>query len=104
MASSLKNIAFRKHSHMTIKAFVQLQNARKSFLIHANLRSSLFSTSVKKDPNIVKSTLPDISVPTTSLYDIIWEAGINKFGTKTATVNTNSYKFLDYLDIVNSPV
>ena len=98
MSSSFTNIAFKKHSQRTIKSFVQLQKARRSSKIYSNLRLSLFSTStcVRNDPNIVKSTLPDISVPTTSLYDIIWDAGVIKFGTKTATVRTIKYEFVDF--------
>ena len=98
MSSSFTNIAFKKHSQRTIRSFVQLQKDRRSSKIHSNLRLSFFSTStcVRNDPNIVRSTLPDIVVPTTSLYDIIWDAGVNRFGTKTATVRTIKYEFVDY--------
>ena len=54
-----------------------------------SIQSSSISTGDENISHIIKSRLPEITVPKTSLYDIIWESGINKFGNKIATVGTN---------------
>ena len=77
--------SFKKYSETTIKTVLQLKFSRRTAKI-SSIKSSFLSNLVQNDPNIIRSSLPDITIPTTSLYDIIWDAGINKFGNKIATV------------------
>ena len=77
--------SFKKYSETTIKTVLQIQSSRRTAKL-CSIQSSFLSTLVQDDPNIIRSRLPDITVPTTSLYDIIWDGGINKFGNKIATV------------------
>ena len=77
--------SFKKYSETTIKTVLQIQNSRTTTKL-CSIKSSFLSTLVQNDPNIIRSRLPDITIPTSSLYDIIWDGGINKFGNKIATV------------------
>ena len=90
MASSLVLQVLRKYSQTTGKYALQIHKHGKTTLVYSN-QSSLLSTGEQNDPHIVRSRLPDISVPSTSLYDIIWESGISKFGSKIATVGRNKH-------------
>ena len=90
MASSLVLQVLRKYAQTSGKYALQIHKHGKTTLVYSN-QSSLLSTGVQNDPHIVRSRLPDISVPSTSLYDIIWESGISKFGSKIATVGRNNH-------------
>ena len=85
MASSLVLQVLRKYSQTSGKYALQIHKHGKTTLVFSN-QSSLLSTGEQNDPHIVRSRLPDISVPSASLYDIIWDSGISKFGSKIATV------------------
>ena len=83
-----KNVIFRTHFYRPITSNLQAHRspkATKRSLTTGNLLSA--ATSKAEDVNILRSRLPDISIPTTSIYDLIWETGIKKHGNKTALVN-----------------
>ena len=90
MASSLVLQVLRKYSQTSGKYALQIHKHGKTTLVYSN-QSSLLSTGVQNDPHIVRSRLPDISVPSASLYDIIWDSGISKFGSKIATVGRKKH-------------
>ena len=100
MASSLVLQVLRRYSPTTGKYALNIQKHGKSTLVYS-IQSSLLSTGEPDDPHIIRSRLPDISVPSTSLYDIIWETGISKFGSKIATVGRNKHcKWHDFYPAV----
>ena len=64
-----------------------MKSSSKGFKPSCKLSAAWFGTSPEnEDHNVVKSSLPEISLPKTSLYDIIWETGITKHGNKVALV------------------
>ena len=102
MASPLVLQVLRRYSQITGRYALQIQQHGKTNLVYSN-QASLLSTIEQSDPHIVRSRLPDISVPSTSLYDIIWESGISKFGSKIATVSTtNHYKWFNFLSFIQN--
>ena len=89
MASAFTTRAFNIQFIQSVKTICQPPHLGKSIRPLFRLRPSLFSSSIQiEDPNIVRSHLPDISIPETSLYDIVWETGITKHGNKVALVST----------------
>ena len=89
-------ILTRQAFHQSLKTILPLHvSAKEPNKRSLKLSVSLFSSATRKDddPNIVRSRMPDISIPTKSVYDIIWESGIKKHGNKTALVRPENFLY-----------
>lgn len=88
MASTLMKKAFKVQFYQPVKSILHLNQGIKP---SCKFRSSSFRSFAEDgDPNIIRSNLPDISIPSSSLYSIIWESGIKNHGNKIALVSIGS--------------
>lgn len=91
MASILRINAFNANCRRSIKTFFQINHSGKVFKEPRKRNSSLnCPLSEHENHNVVKSHLPDITLPGKSFYDIIWETGIKEHGNKIALVRIRS--------------
>ena len=87
MASTFSKSSLRTDYKQLVKRLFGFENDRTSKCGLLKVNTSSYSSVARDDEQfVVKSSFKSITIPTTSIYDIIWRPGIEKHGNKAALV------------------
>ena len=87
MASTFSKSSLRIDYKQSVKTILNFKNGNTSKRSLSRFNASLYGSVARDDEQfVVKSSFKSITIPTTSIYDIIWRPGIEKHGNKAALV------------------
>ena len=87
MASTFSKSSLRIGYKQLVKTILNFKNDNTTKRSLLKFSASLYSSTASEGEKFVlKSSFENITIPTTSIYDIIWRPGIEKHGNKTALV------------------
>ena len=87
MASIFSKSSLRIDYKQLGKTILNFKNDNTTKRSLSKFNASLYSSVARDDEQfVVNSSFKRITIPTTSIYDIIWRPGIEKHGNKAALV------------------